>query len=405
MAKLCTFFLSTTAFVMMHCDALKLLSTWDESEIFKDMGVGSEFATQMQKLGFNYKPTYFPGNNYCSSGRMQDSNKRGIRVLENGNINLYTGSSAWTSLNFDVENKDADVKKVEIARRDKYKKKLADLTTSKKATGRAVAAVCASMAVELSNKYFMMTVKADQSYGSCVTFRTCKSGADLAAFTSLKPTNLGPFLFDSKGIAWAKNDPIVKNIAGEEFEIMATGSFTMLSLQELSSNKTMLKANATIDRAGSRCGATYIQNMMLTGEWVKDLGVPQIQVRAESSVSKKDALQVNFAGEWKHASAHFPFEAVRKSSARSFILQLHKVEIEITIDSHRIHDASTITNRFANFLNVNFKGLSKLSDVSLGGLLGKDSHEAAARIPEGCDSSSKLLSNDAIAMLSEVQIE
>jgi hypothetical protein len=209
----------------------------------------------------------------------------------------------------------------------------------------------------------------------------------------------------AKWAAWAKNDPIVKNVAGEQFEILATGVFTMLTVQN--SNGIMLEANATIDRAGTRCGATYIQDLSLKGEWVEDLGVPQIQIRAESAVPKHNALQVNFDGEWKHSSAKWFSEAIQKSNAQNFFLKLHQLQIKVSIDSHRIQEGSKATNRFANFLNVNFEGVSHLSDMLLGGLLGRDSHTDAAKLPMNCHSkTNKLLSDDSTAlMLSTVLIE
>merc|ERR550514_1506283 len=68
--------------------------------------------------------------------------------------------------------------------------------------------------------------------------------------------------YGKTGITWAKNDPKVKNMDGQEFEIMATGTFSLLTLKEKTS-QTLFEVSATIDRAGTRCGATYIQNITL----------------------------------------------------------------------------------------------------------------------------------------------
>merc|ERR1719156_102628 len=123
------------------------------------------------------------------------------------------------------------------------------------------------------------------------------------------------FCYTTAGITWAKNDPKVKNMDGEEFEIMATGTFSLLSLKARS-QRTVFEASATIDRAGTRCGATYIQNITLSGQWVEDIGVQHIQVMAAAFVSKAKALQVNFDGEWKPAASHWSYDAVQAANAK-----------------------------------------------------------------------------------------
>jgi len=212
------------------------------------------------------------------------------------------------------------------------------------------------------------------------------------------------------GMAWAKNDPKVKNINGEEFEIMASGTFSLLSLK--TSQKTVLEAAATIDRAGTRCGATYIQNLTLSGQWVEDIGVASIQVKAEAAVPKAKALQVNLAGEWQPATSvvswaletsPFVYAAVYGADAKKIVFKLNNVKVLATVDSHRIYEAGVKTRRFANFLNVNFEGISRLSGLSVGGLLGRDSHDEAAQLPDGCESQ-KLLSEEEKVMLSSVKL-
>jgi len=215
----------------------------------------------------------------------------------------------------------------------------------------------------------------------------------------------GYFCYAAAGIAWAKNDPKVKNMDGEEFEIMATGTFSLLSLKEIASQTTTLQVLSTIDRAGSRCGATYIQNITLQGEWIQTVaGVPQIEIRAQPSVPKSEALQVKFEDEWKPANSKWEREEVQLATATKFSLKVHQVSILISADSHRIHESGMKTRRFANFLNVNFAGTSSLSGISIGGLLGRDSHEEAATAPTDCDLQSLLSDNtpEAKLMLSQI---
>lgn len=211
------------------------------------------------------------------------------------------------------------------------------------------------------------------------------------------------FCYIENMIAWLKNDPKVKNMDGEEFEIMATGTFSLVSLKYKDTRKTALELLSTIDRAGTQCGATYVQNITLQGQWVEELGAPQIQVRAQAGVPKSKALQVNFDGSWKPAAEHH-YSAVQEATKKKFTLSLHDIKVFISIDSHRIHEQGIKTKRFANFLNVNLKGLSGLSGFSIGGLLGRDSHTAAAQSPEGCESTSLMNANEPTA-LSKIDIE
>jgi len=204
----------------------------------------------------------------------------------------------------------------------------------------------------------------------------------------------GFFCYTAAGIAWAKNDPIIKNMDGEKFEILSTGTFMLLSLRVRESQKTNLEVLSTIDRAGTRCGATYIQNITLQGTWVEEEGVPQIQVRAKPAVPKSEALQVNFDGTWQPANSHWSYNSVEKVSKTQFTLNLKGVKTFVTVDSHRIHEAGVKTKRFANFLNVNFDGIFRFPGMTVRGLLGRDSHADAAQLPAECASSTLLLSTD-----------
>jgi len=247
----------------------------------------------------------------------------------------------------------------------------------------------------LKNKIFGIDIKADDC-----TVRAFEGDAACAAEDT--PTD-GYFCYCKAGIAWAKNDPKVKNMDGEEFDIMATGTFTLLSLQKLSSEKVSLEVLSTIDRAGTRCGATYIQNVTLRGQWVEDVGVPEIQVRATPAVPKNKALEVNFDGSWKPSNSHWPYASVQKATSTRFNLKINQVTVLVTVDAHRVHEDGVKTKRFANFLNVNFEGVSKLSGISIRGLLGRDSHEEAAELPADCTSTS-LLNLDEPRMFSSAML-
>jgi hypothetical protein len=247
----------------------------------------------------------------------------------------------------------------------------------------------------LNNKIYGFDLKADD----CAV-RAFQGNAACVAEDS--PT-VGYFCYCAAGIAWAKNDPKVKNMDGEEFDIMATGTFTLLSLQKLSSEKVSLEVLSTIDRAGTRCGATYIQNVTLRGQWVEDVGVPEIQVRAVPAVPKNKALEVNFNGSWQPSNSHWQYASVQQATSTRFNLKINQVTVLVAVDSHRIHEDGVKTKRFANFLNIKFDGVSKLSGISIRGLLGRDSHAEAAELPADCTSSS-LLSSDKTKTLSSAML-
>lgn len=227
------------------------------------------------------------------------------------------------------------------------------------------------------------------------------STCELYSVCASTEAGVGKYLYEAAGVMWAKNDPKVQNIRGETFEIMATGTFSLLSLTE--SSKKMLEASATIDRAGTRCGATYIQNVTLSGQWVEDVGVPNIEIKAEAAVPKIQALQVNFAEGWQSAVSASAHTAVENANAKQIVLKLNKLKVLVSVDSHRIHEGGKKTSRFANFLNVNFEGVSKLPGVSVGGLLGTDSHEDAIQLPDECQTT-KLTSVEESNMLSAATI-
>lgn len=182
----------------------------------------------------------------------------------------------------------------------------------------------------------------------------------------------------------AFNDPKVVNMAGEQFEILSSGTFSMLDISRF--GESNLKILATIDRAGSRCGATYIQNVSLSGTWVKSLGVTDLSIQAASAVPKNTALQVSMdqGRSWQGASQWTDMQNI--TFTRKLQIKLASVEVEVSVDAHRIVEGERKTRRFANFLNLNVRGVHAVSGAySVGGLLGSDDHKGVSATPEGCD--------------------
>merc|ERR1719156_402053 len=122
---------------------------------------------------------------------------------------------------------------------------------------------------------------------------------------------------------------------------MATGTFSML--RATSQKTVMLDISATIDRAGSRCGATYIQNATISGKWITDMGVPQVHVRAAAEAPKKRALQVSIDGDstwWESDVAVNQKPSLFTSTARraheDISVQAGDVSVFFYVDTHRI---------------------------------------------------------------------
>lgn len=236
--------------------------------------------------------------------------------------------------------------------------------------------VCAGFCVQGTTRTFYKT---NFCYLELATGAT-KSGAGERCYSTKSPT---PKLSD---MPKAFNDPKVVNMAGEKFEILQSGTFTMLQVVQGAEQK--LQILATIDRAGSRCGATYIQNVSLHGAWVSDLGVPAFHVRAEAAVPKKMALQVSVNNEQTWLSSSQWKGAQNVSFGEDLKLMLRSTVVEVSVDSHRIVEGQRKTRRFANFLNLNVKGVHQISG-SVGGLLGSDNHEDVTQLPKDCEENLK----------------
>jgi len=192
------------------------------------------------------------------------------------------------------------------------------------------------------------------------------------------------------GFGGASGDPKATNLAGQKFEILAMGTFQLLSISHESSLETKFTLDATIDRAGEMCGATYIKNISMTGSWIQETdGLNAIKVRAAADMPKQHALQVSLgSAEWKDLKElnEMSIPIIKKASAGKLEFLIHDVTVETKIDSHRVRVNGVKTKKFANFLNVNVKGLKEAQQegVHLGGLLAYDDHEFAAEIPDGC---------------------
>lgn len=190
-------------------------------------------------------------------------------------------------------------------------------------------------------------------------------------------------------------DPKATNMKGENFEILQTGTFAFLAVTHAVTAQSLLSLDAQIDLAGVTCGATYIKNITLKGQWIEAEGFKEVGVRAKPNTRKKNSLELGFDQEWGRAVTKKPYgidstgpSFLRNSSAYKIVLDFHGVLIDVGIDAHRIRNRNNRkTKAFANFLNVNIlgaKNLLKEKDVRVSGLLAYDDHADAVQAPNGC---------------------
>lgn len=193
--------------------------------------------------------------------------------------------------------------------------------------------------------------------------------------------------------AGAKGDPKATNLAGQKFEILAMGTFSLLSVKSTIESTNRLTLDATVDRAGDMCGATYIKNATLTGSWIQEEGkLSEIKIAALPEVAKETALEVGLDGNWYSAKATPKLsKLVKIASSKEIQFVIHEVKIKVGVDAHRVRKNGRKTGKFANFLNIDvdgMKGLASKEGVQLSGLLAYDDHRFAESLPDGCNSKS-----------------
>lgn len=210
-------------------------------------------------------------------------------------------------------------------------------------------------------------------------------------------------------------DPKATNLRGEKFEILALGTFSLLSITGEQSLTNRLSLDATVDRAGEMCGATYIKNATMSGSWIEEVeGLKDVRVRAAPGVPKKLSLEVAFNENWqKSGSDLVGFKGIVKdASTKAIRFSLKEVTIKVMIDAHRIRQNGVKTTKYANFLNINVDGLAKVKEdgVRLGGLLGYDDHNFAIEAPNDCKKGhvAKLMqqgSDESLRFLSNIAVQ
>jgi len=170
-------------------------------------------------------------------------------------------------------------------------------------------------------------------------------------------------------------DPHVVNMAGEKFDILATGTFSLLSLTKATEENLMI--NGTIARFGTKCGESFITDLEHTGGWLrKAYNTGSLKVRAVQDTPKQQALQINFGQKWEPLSDLQEMAHVSKT-ADGIQFDFSRVSVQVSAGKHWRHGW--------NFLNLDVQGLASLDDsIRVGGLLGYDDHTHVLQADADC---------------------
>lgn len=190
-----------------------------------------------------------------------------------------------------------------------------------------------------------------------------------------------------------KGDPHVKNLRGEAFDIMQTGNMMLLEVPRASTPEALnLGLRADIDRLEVvNCGPTFITHVYMTGKW---LGGSNLEIRSgpigQIGATKTFGLRID-EGPWLDGKQYEKKGSVVLAQSnvtgleRPVWLQSGIREFKMAFDDLKVSVSQPKRPRI--FLDVNVKGIGSI-DGEVGGLLGIDDHEDAARLPRECRASS-----------------
>lgn len=147
--------------------------------------------------------------------------------------------------------------------------------------------------------------------------------------------------------------------------------------------------HAGVDHVREICGATYIQNVSLSGDWLPHVvGKASVKVRVLHWVPKAEALQVAINdGTWHplpYAKHHLSI--VSRVTDTQVNFDVHQIKLHVSLGQNL---RQVDQNKGYNFLNVNVHGLNDPdSSMKLSGLIISDDFSKASKAPEGCEQKS-----------------
>lgn len=180
-------------------------------------------------------------------------------------------------------------------------------------------------------------------------------------------------------------DPHLRNMQGEDFDVMQEGNMLLVETPRHSSPSTLdFALRANIERLGAApCGPTYITSVDIEGRWVGDsIHIKAGKYEQTPKVQDRHAFAIRLLeGEWcshaKYADDYGGYlelssGAVVQTKDRAFVLKVKGLNIVVSQPK-----------RPRVFLDVQIKGLETLQG-EIGGLLGIDDHSEAEALPAEC---------------------
>jgi len=150
----------------------------------------------------------------------------------------------------------------------------------------------------------------------------------------------------ASGSVAATGDPHMENIHGERFDLMMPGKHILINIPRGErGEKALLRVEADAHQLGGHCADTYFQELNITGAWVGKNHISGLRFQAQ------DASDKNL--NWE---------------------DFGKVALKV---------AHGRTRSGTQYLNFYVKHLGRAGFV-VGGLLGEDDHEDAAKPEEAC---------------------
>jgi len=143
----------------------------------------------------------------------------------------------------------------------------------------------------------------------------------------------------------ATGDPHLRNVHGEEFDLMEPGKHVLIQIPRKPMMYTLLRVDAEVQTLGGQCADMYFQELNITGAWADVERSGGLHYYAQSANDKPS--------HWMH------------------------------FGSVRLKVAHGRTKEGTRYLNFYVRDLAR-AGFSIGGLLGDDDHTEAAMPPEGC---------------------
>jgi hypothetical protein len=152
------------------------------------------------------------------------------------------------------------------------------------------------------------------------------------------------------GDSMAYGDPHMQNVLGQRFDLMRSGSHTLVQIPRFAAENELFRVQAEVQRVGSACADMYIQTLNVTGGWVEAKHQGGLRFGAGAPVDRRGTNWMSFGT----GAAH--------------------------VDLKVVHGQTPAGTRYLNFFVRHLRD----TGYRVGGLLGEDDHTAAATPDSHC---------------------